>query len=129
MSRPIDPNAIPGTEIAEVKKEKVTLKNVLFGKDGREDIEVEVVPFDPYNDAHVEFATAFVDCCGRMPSEFRNLNDVARAYVRIFMVHTKDDEVNPESKYRKVLDDLRASRTLFHQPNVAKALDDFFENV
>lgn len=128
MSKQINPDGIPSAGNAEVKTEKVLLKNVLFGKDGREDIEVEVVPFNPYDDKHTEFAFAYIDLISGMPSHLKNMSDVSRGYVRIFMVHKEGDEKFENSRYSKVLGDTRACRTLFNLPNITQTLHDFFEN-
>lgn len=125
----IDPNAIPGVGVAkEVKMETVELKNVLFGDNGQENITVKVVPFNRRDDDHVEFAYAYSDMLYRAPSPFKTVSDAAREYVRLFMVHTKEDEAKADSIFSRIYGDLRACRTLFHQNNIQQALNDFFEN-
>ena len=126
----VDPNAIPGSANAPVKErklDKVTVKNVR-ANGTLKDIDVELVAFDPFNDDHVEFAYNHSDMIYRAPSPFATISDAARGYVRMFMVHTSEDEKNPNSDFNMVLNDVRACRTLFHTENVQKALADFFEN-
>ena len=61
----------------ELVLRKVTLKNVLTPT-GERDIEVQVVPFDRRKDEHTDFAYAYIDMLGRMPSEFRNMSDASK---------------------------------------------------
>jgi hypothetical protein len=125
----IDPNAIPGTgSVKKTELTRVELKNVLVGDEEQTDLSVEVVPFNRRNDQHVEFAYAYSDMLFKAPSPFKTVSDAAREYVRLFMAHAKDDESNPDSDFLKVYKDLRACRTLFHQDDVMKAMNDFFEN-
>lgn len=125
----IDASMIPGAVANANKKTTTTveLKNVLFGTDGKENISVEVVPFNPRNDDHVDFAYTYADMLSGAPAAFENISQCARRYVELFMAHTTEDITNENSKFRKVYGDLRASRTLFHQPDMQKALQDFFE--
>lgn len=103
------------------------LKNVLC-PEGQRDINVQVTDFDRRKDAHVDFAYAYADMLGRVPSKFSNVSDAAREYVTLFMHHKQEDELDAGSDYTCVLKDLRACRTLFHQPDVQKQLQDFFVN-
>lgn len=119
---------IAGNAQQGVKTRKVLLKNVVFGTDGQEDIEVEVVPFNRRNDDHVDFAFAFSDMLQRVPSEFSSISDAARRYVQLFMVHSAADETNADSKYNKVCGDLRSARILLNQPETQLELTDFFGN-
>lgn len=129
MTKVIDSSAIPTAKSAkEVKLEKVELKNVLFDG-GQEDLTVEVMPFDRYDEKHTEFAYAYSDMLCKIQSELTSVSEASRAYVCIFMVHTIEDKKNRTSSFNKVLGDLRACRSLFHQPEVLKSLNDFFENV
>lgn len=130
MTKVMNPADVPvaGKATKKLMFEKVELKNVLYGDKQRKDITVEVMPFDPYNDEHVEFAYAYSDMLYRAPSMFKNISDVARAYVQMFMVHTKEQEAQPESNYNLVVNDLRACRTLFNREGIMLALNDFFEN-
>ena len=105
----------------------IVLKNVLT-PEGERDITADVVPFSRRNDAHVDFAYAYADMMGRMPSRFGNLTDVSRGYVELFMVHKEDDAKNSESDYSCVLSDVRACRTLFHQEDAQKSFHGFFAN-
>ena len=114
-----------GTEIV---LQEIELKNVLIKGKGAENITVKVVPFDRYNDKHVEFAYAYSDMLFRAPSSFTNVSEASKAYVRLFVVHTEIEEKDKESTYNKVLADLRASRSLFNQDAIMLALNDFFEN-
>jgi len=127
MAKEINPSDIPSGKraVKETKTEKIELKNVLFDG-GQCDITVEVIPFDRYKDEHVEFAYAYSDMLFRAPSEFKNVSEASRAYVRTFMVRKKDDETDASSNFSKVVGDLRACRTMFHQPNIMQALNDFF---
>lgn len=113
--------------MSEIKTRKITLKNVKT-EIGSKDITVEVVPFNERNDSHVEFAFGVSDMMGRLPSPYSNVNDAARAYVELFMVHKEEELNNPVSNVSLVRADLRASRTLFHDPGFQKELRDFFEN-
>lgn len=106
---------------------KVTLKNVLTPT-GERDIEAQVVPFDRRKDEHTDFAYAYIDMLGRMPSEFRNMSDASKAYVRQFMVHKAEDEKNPESDFACVLSDTRAARTLLNTDETQQEFHAFFEN-
>lgn len=130
MTKVINPDAIPGIgiDVPSVDTDKVKLSNVLFGDKQTENMEVEVIAFDPYNERHVEFAFGYSDMLFRAPSTFRNVSEASKAYVALFMVHTKEDETDETSKFRKVLGDLRACRTLFHQERITKDLDNFFGN-
>lgn len=119
-------NVPTGTNQVELKE--IELKNVLAKGLPDENIKVKVVPFDRYSDAHVEFAYAYSDMLYRMPSEFKNGNDAAKAYVKLFVVHTEDEEKDVKSKFNMVKNDLRACRTLFNQDEIMKSLTNFFEN-
>lgn len=111
----------------EIKTRKITLKNVKT-VDGEKDIIAEVVPFNHRNDDHVEFAFGVSDMLGRLPSPYRSMNDAAKAYVELFMVHKEEDLRNPASDAYLVSHDIRASRTLFNDPDFQKELQSFFEN-
>lgn len=113
--------------MAEIKTRKITLKNVKT-ETGYKDITVEVVPFNDRNDAHVEFAFGVTDMTGRLPSPYANINEAARAYVELFVVHKEEELRNPLSDVSLVRADLRAARTLFNNPGFQKELRDFFEN-
>lgn len=113
-----------GNKTVEITK--IILQNVLSGQNNEEDLDVEVVSFNRRNDDHVEFAFSYSDMLLKAPSDFRNISDAARRYVDLFMVHKAEDETNPESTYNKVRGDLKACRTLFHQPKIQKDLNDFF---
>lgn len=113
---------------AEIVLQEVELKNVLIKGKNPENIKVKVVPFDRYNEKHVEFAYAYSDMLYRAPSTFSNVSEASKAYVRIFVAHTEADEKNKESDYNKVLSDLRAARSIFNQDAIMLALNDFFEN-
>ena len=130
MTKVLNPNDVPvaGKSVKKAQTDKVMLRNVLYGDRQRRDMTVEVIQFDPYNDEHVEFAYAYSDMLYRAPSAFRNVGEAARAYVQLFMVHTKENEINPDSDYNHVLNDLRACRTLFNREGIILALDSFFEN-
>lgn len=129
MANKINPSEIPSHGIKKtIEKTKVELKNVLFGDRQSKDITVEVVPFDRYDEAHVAFAYSYSDMLFRAPSPFKSISDAAQAYVLLFMAHSEEDKANASSDINLVLGDLRACRTLFHQPDIAKALDDFFAN-
>lgn len=108
--------------------DNVELKNVLLKGGGSENITVKVVPFNRYNNSHVEFAYAYSDMLYRAPSDFTNVSEASKAYVKLFMVHKEEDEKNPESDFSKVYNDLRACRTLFHQDKISLDLNNFFEN-
>ena len=84
------------------------------------------MPFDRYNNEHVEFGFSYADMIGRMPSEFRNLSDAARAYVRLFMVRKREDETDKNSDFNKVLGDLSSCRELIYNPKIVQELTDFF---
>ncbi len=113
----------------ETKLQEIELKNVLVKKSRTsEDLKVKVVPFDRYNDKHVEFAYAYSDMVYRAPSTFTSIDDAARAYVKLFLVHTEEDEKNEDSVYNKVARDTRACRTIFNQDVIMAELEDFFEN-
>lgn len=105
----------------------ITLKNVLI-KETRteEDVTVQIIPFDKFDDDHVEFAYAYSDMLYRAPSKFKNMDDAARGYVKTFVAY--EDENDKNSPYAKVAQDLRACRTLFNQDDIALALASFFEN-
>lgn len=107
--------------------EKVTLKNVMC-EDGEKDITVEIVPFNRRNDDHVDFAFAVSDMFNRLPSEFRNVSEVAKRFVEVFMVHTEEQANDPKSDFSLVYNDTRAARTLYNTPSVQKQLSDFFVN-
>lgn len=121
-------NIPSGNKVSELKLEEVELKNVLVRGGTKEKIKVKILPFDRYNDEHVEFAYAYSDMLYRAPSEFKTVSDAARAYVRLFVAHTQEDGKNEDSDFSKVHNDLRACRTLFNQDNIMLALNDFFEN-
>lgn len=105
----------------------VDLRNVIMA-DGTKDIRVELVPFNCRNNEHVEFAFAVADMMGRMPSPFATVNDAAKRFVELFMVHKAEDANDPTSDYALVYDDLRACRTLYNNATHQKQLFDFFEN-
>jgi len=112
-----------------VEVEEIELKNVLVKKTRTtENLKVKVIPFDRYNDKHVEFAYAYSDMLYRAPSSFTNVDDTSRAYVKLFLVHKEAEEKKDDSVFTKVSQDLRACRTLFNQDNIMGALNDFFEN-
>lgn len=128
MAQKINPSGIPGIEDKKgAKPIKVTLRNVMSNH-ATEDIEVEVMPFDQFNEDHVDFAYKYSDMLFRAPSPFSNISDASKAYVLLFVVHTKDSENDPNSKISKVLGDTRASRTLLMRPEIQAALDTFFAN-
>lgn len=110
----------------EVEFIKMELKNVLT-PDGERNITVQIVPFNRRNDAHVEFAFAYGDMCGRAPSEFRNMSDAAKRFAELFIVHKADDLKDANSDISCVLHDVRACRTAFLNPDVQKQLNDFFD--
>lgn len=113
----------------EVKLQEIELKNVLVkATRSEENIKVKVVPFDRYNDKHVEFAYSYSDMLYRAPSPFKNVDDAAREYVKVFVAHTEADEKDEKTTFSKVLNDSRARRTLFNQDAIMSALSDFFEN-
>lgn len=107
--------------------EHVELKNVIT-PDGVKNVTVELVPFNYRNNEHTEFAFALADMMGRMPSPFSSINDAAKRFVELFMVHKEEDANNPNSDYSLVINDLRASRTLYNNATHQKQLFDFFEN-
>jgi len=112
-----------------VELKKVELKNVLVkSTKTTEDLTVEIIPFDRYNDAHVDFAYAYSDMLYRAPSKFRDINEASKAYARLFLLYTEEDEKNELSTFNKVCNDLRACRTVFNQDDNIKSLTDFFEN-
>lgn len=115
-------------EGTKIELQEIELKNVLVKGAADENITVKVVPFDKYSDSHVEFAYSYSDMLYKAPSPFKNVNDAARGYVKIFVAHTEEEEKDPKSLFSKVQNDLRACRTLFNQDNIMKALNDFFEN-
>lgn len=118
---------VPNTgEHVELKE--IELKNVLIKGKPDEDITVKVVPFDRYNDKHVEFAYEYSDMLFRAPSAFKNVTEASRSYVQLFVSHAEADEKNENSSFSKVAKDLRACRTLFNQDDIMLALNDFFEN-
>lgn len=130
MAEKVNVTQIPGvgSVTKKVEKTEIALKNVLFGDGRSADINVEVVPFDCYDVKHVEFAYSYSDMLFRAPSPFKSISEAAQSYVAIFMVHKEVDKSNPESNINRVYNDLRACRTLFHQPEISQALDDFFVN-
>lgn len=129
MAKIIDPNSIPSaTNVKKIVKQKITLKNVMYGNDSEKDIDVEVLPFNRRNDAHVEFAYAYSDMLFRLPSAYKDVSEISRAYVAIFMVRTKEQEQTEDSDFTLVYNDLRACRTLFNQPGIQQALNDFLGN-
>jgi len=65
---------------------EVTLKNVVT-PDGETSLTVKVLPFNKRNDDHVDFAFAYMDMLGRVPSKFQNVSDAAKGYVELFMAH------------------------------------------
>ena len=82
MAKIVETDAIPnGSEARTVITKNVELKNVLFDG-GQEDLTIEVVPFNRYNEQHTEFAFAYSDMLYRAPSEFRNISDASKAYIR-----------------------------------------------
>lgn len=109
-----------------VNLHEVTIKRVLTPKDER-DIVVKLVPFDRRNDEHVDFALAFSDMLGGMPSTFKNITDVSIRAVELFMAHTEEDTKNEDSDYSCVHADKRAARLLFNDSFIQKGLNDFFE--
>jgi len=116
-------------DIQEMKFDKVELLNVLVKKTRTtENITVDVVPFDRFNDAHVEFAYAYSDMLYRAPSSFKTVDDTSRAYAKLFVVHEQDEEKVETSTLYKVLNDLRACRTLFNQEKITSDIVNFFEN-
>lgn len=128
MAEIVEAGAIPGgSKTKVVKTQKIELKNVL-SNEASSDITVEVVPFDRYNDDHVEFAFNYQDMLLKVPSPFMTVSDASRGYVDTFMVHNSDDAKNENSDYRKVRGDLRAARTLMHQEGFMNAVHDFFTN-
>ncbi len=128
MAQKIKPSGIPGIEDKKgVQPIKVQLRNVMFNR-STEDIEVEVVPFDQFNEDHVDFAYKYSDMLFRAPSAFRDISDASKAYAMLFVVHTKESENDPDSKISKVLGDTRACRTLLMRPEIQAALDTFFAN-
>jgi len=106
----------------------IDLKNVLVKGEGAEDITVQVVDFDRYNDAHVKFAYNYSDMLFRAPSPFSDVSEAAKEYVKKFLVHTEADEKDPKSTFSKIYNDLRACRTLFHKEKITLDLNNFFEN-
>lgn len=108
--------------------EKMTLKNVLCEDGTQKNVTVEIVPFNRRNDEHVDFAFAYSDMLGGLPSPFKSMSDVAVRAVELFMVHKEDDAFNTSSDYFIVRKDKRAARTLFGNPILQKAVFDFFEN-
>lgn len=110
-----------------IKLEKLELRNVLTSN-GDANIVVELVPFNRRNDDHVDFALAYADMLGRMPSEFRNMSDAAVRAVELFVVHKEEDANNAESDFSYVRADKRAARTVLNSMALQKALADFFEN-
>ena len=111
-----------------VELKEIELKNVLVKGLPDENIKVRIVPFDRYNEAHVSFAYEYSDMLFKAPSPFKNINEAARGYVKIFVAHIVDEEKDEKSNFNKVLNDLRACRTLFNQDDIMIALNDFFEN-
>lgn len=116
------------TDGVEVELKEIEVKNVLVKGMPDETLIARVVPFDRYSDAHVEFAYAYSDMLFKAPSEFKNVNDASRAYVKLFLSHTAEDEKDEKSIFNKLAKDLRACRTLFNQDDIMLALNDFFEN-
>lgn len=106
---------------------KVELKNVLT-PDSKRDIEVELIAFSRRDDEHVEFALAYADMLGGMPSRFRNPTDAALDLVRVFMAHKEDDANDPNSDYSCVYNDKLAARVLLNNIKVQKQINDFFAN-
>lgn len=116
-------------DVENVATTEIEVKNVLDKNSKKaETLKVNVVPFDRYNDAHVEFAYSYSDMLYKAPSDFKSVNDAARAYVKLFIVHKVDDEKKESSTFSKVANDLRACRTMFNQDGIMLALNDFFEN-
>ena len=107
--------------------EKIELRNVAAG-DVDANIVVELVPFNRRNDDHVNFVLAYGDMLGRMPSEFRGLNEAAQRAVELFVVHKEEDALNPQSDFSYVRADKRAARTVLNSASLQKAIVDFFEN-
>lgn len=106
----------------------IKLKNVILVDGGFKDIEVSVVPFNIRNDDHVHFVFSYTDMMQGLPSIYKNINDAATDYVNMFMAHTEEDTKNKESDFCLVRRDLRACRTLFNNPGIQIAINDFFEN-
>ncbi len=129
MADRVNAEAIPGAGGLKKKEtlEKIELKNVRFDG-GMCDVTAEIVPFDAYNDEHVDFAFAYNDMMYRAPSQFRNVSDAAKGYVEVFMKHTAEDAANRESDFSKVRNDVRAARTLLHNEKFMLAMDRFFVN-
>jgi hypothetical protein len=107
---------------------KVTLKSVLTPTSSK-DIEVEVMPFNRRNDAHVTFAFNYVDMLNRTPSPFKTESDAAKEYAALFMAHKEEELKDENSNISCVLSDLRACRTLLFQPDTQAELHSFFVNV
>ena len=105
----------------------VELRKVLT-PEGERDIKVQVEPFNRRKEAHTDFAFAFMDMLGRMPSEYKNMTEVARGYVETFMAHKAEHADDPNSDFACVLSDARACRTLFNNPVAQKQFSDFFAN-
>jgi hypothetical protein len=120
-------NELP-KEGEEIELKEIEVKNVLVRGKEPETLRVKVVPFDRYNDKHVEFAYAYSDMLYRAPSVFKNVSDVSRGYVQIFVSHTDADAKEAGTAFSKVANDLRSCRTLFNQDDIMSALSDFFEN-
>lgn len=108
--------------------EKVVLKNVVMNDGTLKDIEIELVPFSYRNDSHVDFAFAYADMLGRIPSPFSSVSDAAVRAVELFMVHKEEEAKDPNSLYSAVHKDKRAARTVLGTASLQKALGDFFEN-
>lgn len=126
----VDTNAIPKQDTTAVRKSEfipVTIKGVLDG-DKERDITVNTIPFNKRNDEHVRFAYAFSDMLFRAPSPFTDICDAAKAYVPIFVQHSSAEELDANSDYNLIYNDLRACRVLFNSPTIQKAFNDFFGN-
>lgn len=111
-------------EIKKIETTKVELKKVLCG-DVEKDLTIEIVPFNRRNDDHVDFALAVADFYGRMPSNFQSITDAAQRCVELFVKHTGEQADDPNSDYSYVHADKRASRIIFNNPAIQKAIADF----
>ena len=117
------------TALQPIELKEVELKNVLIkATRTTENLKVKVIPFDRYNDDHVEFAYAYSDMLYRVPSKFKTMDDASKGYVKLFVEHKFEDEKDEKSTFSKVLKDLRACRTLFNSDDVSMSFTDFFEN-
>lgn len=108
--------------------EKLELKNVLMQDGSSKNITVEIIPFNRRDDAHVDFAFAYADMLGRMPSPFSTATDAALRAVELFVVHKEAEAKNPESDFYAVAHDKRAARLVLNAPGLQDSLGAFFEN-